>query len=97
MQTCDHLSRQVRRPCRRGQVIPGLDIPPRATDDLRAQNRAARTFPMTQTYRPLAAALWMMGSIAGFSLVAVAGRALPGKAKMVAVGVLIGTDRKSVV
>jgi drug/metabolite transporter (DMT)-like permease len=76
MQSCDHLSRQVRHPRRRGQVIPGLDIPPRATDDLRAQNRAARTFPMTQTYRPLAAALWMMGSIAGFSLVAVAGRAL---------------------
>jgi drug/metabolite transporter (DMT)-like permease len=31
---------------------------------------------MTQVHRPLAAALWMAGSIAGFSLVAVAGRAL---------------------
>jgi len=31
---------------------------------------------MPQVHRPFAAALWMMGSVAGFSLVAVAGRAL---------------------
>ena len=31
---------------------------------------------MPQTYRPLAAAVWMIGSILGFTLVAVAGRAL---------------------
>lgn len=31
---------------------------------------------MPQTYRPLAAALWMLGSIFGFSMVAVSGRAL---------------------
>ncbi len=31
---------------------------------------------MPQTYRPIAAALWMLGSIFGFSLVAVSGRAL---------------------
>ena len=31
---------------------------------------------MTQTYRPMAAALWMTGSIASFSAMAVAGRAV---------------------
>ena len=31
---------------------------------------------MPQTYRPIAAALWMLGSIFGFSMVAVSGRAL---------------------
>lgn len=35
-----------------------------------------RDTQMTQTYRPLAAALWMAGSITGFSLVAIAGRQL---------------------
>lgn len=41
---------------------------------------AAATAPPArpQVHRPLAAALWMMGSISGFSMLAIAGRALSG-------------------
>ena len=49
---------------------------PRRKASLHAPDHDRKPPPVTRTHRPLAAALWMAGSIAGFSLVAVAGRAL---------------------